>query len=796
MFERARSQSRGPVRLHSFPSPPSAPAPILAFLAAFQLAATTPGVYNARAGQTSAAPPRIEADIVIDGKLDEPAWQRAALLTGFSQYQPVDGRPAPDSTDVRVWYSSTAMYFGIRAFEPHGPVTYTLSDRDRISADDNVEIHLDTFHELNRALVFIVNPLGVQADGTKSEGGGFIPGANVAPGMNDLSADFVWQSKGHVEEWGYEVELRIPFSSLRYPVKSVQNWGLQIDRHVQHSSFEETWTPAVRASASFIVQEGRLTGISGIRHGQIVELNPEATNTVTGSPCCTAGAGWAYDAKPQLGGNLRWTLGSNFILNGTVRPDFSQVEADATQIAADSRFALFYAEKRPFFVEGLDQFNVPNTLVYTRTIVQPDGAAKVTGKLGRADVAVLSAFDQAPVGETGNPRVDIVRLRQSFGEQSQAGALYSERVGAGRSNRVIDADTKIIFGGEYFAQFQAAEAMTRTGGVTSNGPMWEAVLDKTGRYFGFHYNVIGVHPDFQADNGFVSRTGYVQPSISNRFTWYGTPGTMFEQFNVFASLNGLWQYNDFFSAQSLLEDHASAMMSLRLKGGWSIGASPRISTYAFDPAAYANLSNPFGLPPFTPSDRIETLVSGFTISSPQFQLLTVSAGATVGNDVDFLETSRVRRVDYNGSLDLRPSSRLRISATYVASSFVRRSDDEQIAFTKIPRLKVEYQIARPIFVRVVSQYSATMHEALRDPRTGQILLVISSNVAAPSTRTAANALRTDWLFSYRPTPGTVFFAGYGGTLNETDPLAFTQLRRTTDAFFVKLSYLFRLSVLP
>lgn len=747
------------------------------------------------------APPRIEAEIIVDGRLDEPAWQRAARLTGFSQYQPVDSRPAPDSTEVLVWYSSTAIHFGIRAFEPHGPVTYTLSDRDRVSTDDNIEIHLDTFHELNRALVFIVNPLGVQADGTKSEGGGFIPGSNVMPGQNDLSADFAWQSKGHVEEWGYEVEIRIPFSSLRYPAHSVQDWGLQIDRHVQHSAFEETWTPVVRASASFIVQEGTLTGLTGLRHGQLIELNPEATNTVTGAPCCaTAPTRWSYDSKPQFGGNVRWTLGSNFILNGTVKPDFSQVEADATQIAADARFALFYPEKRPFFVEGLDQFNVPNTLVYTRTVVQPDGAAKITGKVGRADVAVLSALDQTLAGESGQPRVDILRVRQSFGEQSQAGALYSERVGAGRSNRVFGGDTKIIFGGEYFAQFQFADAMTTEGGSTTHGPMWEAVLDKTGRSFGFHYNVIGFDPNFQADNGFVSRVGYVQPSVSNRYTVYGTPGTLFEQFNVFGTVNGLWQYHDFFSARSLLEDHASAQMSLRLRGGWSIGASPRISTYAFDPTAYTNLATlipSVGPPvPFVPSDRIETLMSGVSITSPQFQSFTASVGATLGTDVDFLETSRVRRVDYNASLDLRPSSRLRVSATYVSSAFTRRSDEVQTAFTKIPRLKVEYQLARPVFVRVVSQYTATKHDALRDPRTGQLLLVSTNGTYATSTQSASNALRTDWLFSYRPTPGTVFFAGYGGTLNESDPLAFNQLRRTTDAFFVKLSYLFRLTAIP
>src|SRR5262249_3665342 len=158
------------------------------------------------------------------------------------------------------------------------------------------------------------------------------------------------------------------------------------------------------------------------------------------------------------------------------------VEADATQIAADARFALFYAEKRPFFVEALDQFNVPNTLVYTRTIVQPDGAAKLTGKVGRADLAVLSALDAAtpaPLGE--RPLVDIGRLRQAFGEQSQAGILYSDRVTNGRTNRVIGADTKIVFGKLYYAQFQAVGSQTSVNGVTKARPMWEAVVDATGR---------------------------------------------------------------------------------------------------------------------------------------------------------------------------------------------------------------------------------------------------------------------------------------------------------------------------
>ena len=779
-------------------------------LAAMQLAGAVPpattngaGVHNGRAGDISVPPPKIderEAAVTIDGRLDEPVWRRAALLTGFSEYSPVDSRPAPDSTEVLVWYSADAIYFGIRAFEPHGNVIATLADRDRISTDDNVEIHLDTFGERNRAFVFIVNPLGVQADGTKNESGGFIPGSNVAPGQNDLSADFVWQSRGRVTEAGYEVEIRIPFSSLRYPLGSPQRWGLQIDRHVQHNGYEETWTPAKRASASFIGQAGYLTDLAGMRHGQIVEANPEVTNTVNGTPCCDPTLdSWRYASAPRLGGNLRWTLGSNFVLNGTARPDFSQVEADATQIAADQRFALFYPEKRPFFVEGADRFNVPNTLVYTRTIVQPDAAVKLTGKLGRADLAVLSAIDQSGGGTPSeHPFVDVLRLQQNFRDQSFAGLLYSDRVSNGLQNRAFGGDTHIVFDRIYFAQFQAVESVTESNGARQSGPMWEAVLDATGRSWGFHYNVLGISPEFRTDIGFVPRTGFVQPGAANRITLYGKPGALIERFNVFITENALWNYDDFFRGKRLLEDHFNPMMSWTLRGGWNVNMSPKLSSYAFDPARYSSLyvpSSTGGAPtPFQPSDRIETLVNGFSVATPQFRTWAASVGTTLGNDVDFLETSRVRRVDLNGELDWRPNERLRAALTYTGSAFTRRTGGERSASTRIPRVKIEYQLARPLFVRVVSQYTAMDRQPLVDPRTGQVLLVSGTTGFTPTTASSSNTLRTDWLVSYRPAPGTVFFVGYGGDLEESEPLAFRALRRTDDAFFVKASYVFRLPV--
>ena len=767
--------------------------------------------YNGRENQTILRAPKIDdrdGGIVVDGVLDEPVWRDAALLTGFSLYAPIDQRPAPDSTEVLVWYSSTAIYFGIRAFEPHGGgdgVHATLADRDRISGDDNVEIHLDTFHDQRRAFVFIVNPFGVQADGMKSEAGGFIPGSNVMPGMNDLSADFLWQSKGRVTDWGFEVEIRIPFKSLRYAQRDVQDWGLQIQRNVLHSGYQETWTPARKASASFLAQEGTIAGLSDMRHGEVLEVNPELTSTTAGAPEVVTGSvpgAWHYNRSDALGGNVKWGMTSNFVLNGTIKPDFSQVEADATQIATDLRFALFYPEKRPFFVEGSDQFNVPNTLVYTRQIVHPTEAAKITGKVGGTDLALLSAIDDPQVSRTlgANPVATILRVRRDFAGQSTAGVLVSDREEGQAFNRLAGGDLRFVFGRLYFAQFQAVASTTRLGDTTHTGPMWEAVLDRTGRAFGFHYNIIGIHPDFAAWNGFVPRTGYVQPGIANRYTIYGRPGALFERYNVFLMTSALWRYDDFFSARSLLENKVSASQEFLLHGGWSLNLNPTLASFAFDPTQYSSFvtvappgPGPSQYRPFMTSPRITTFLVGARVNTPIYQQFDASVSTTAGNDVDFSETSRVRRLDASASANWRPTDKVRVNASYVSSQLTRRADDRVTTFVRIPRLKVEYQLARPIFVRFVGQYTATTGDTLaRDPRTGLPLFTLGSQGLERVQRIPSTAFRVDWLFSYRPTPGTVFFAGYGSSLTEDDPLAFSRLRRVNDAFFVKASYLIRM----
>src|SRR5213592_530855 len=296
-------------------------------------------VYDGHLRQLDVHVPRLEATARIDGVLDEDVWRQAALLTGFSQYRPVDSRPAEDSTEVLVFYAPDAMYFGIRAFEAHGNVVRaTLADRDNIDADDKVQILLDTFNDRRRALLFAVNPLGAQEDGVRSEGlAGAAGGQNAGfrfDGVVDLNPDYVYESKGHVTPWGYEVEVRIPFKSLRYQSGATQDWGIQIIRTTQHTGYEDTWTPVVRANASFLIQSGTLKSLTGLRRGLVMDVSPEFTSRLDGAPASPSSYRYQH-VDPQVGVNVRWGITQNLSAAGAVNPDFSQVEADVGQVTVN-----------------------------------------------------------------------------------------------------------------------------------------------------------------------------------------------------------------------------------------------------------------------------------------------------------------------------------------------------------------------------------------------------------------------------------------------------------------------------
>lgn len=754
-------------------------------------------VYDGHLRQLDVRVPRIEATVHIDGVLDEDVWRQAALLTGSSQYRPVDSRPAEDSTQVLVFYAPDAIYFGIRAFEKHGTVVRaTLADRDNIGADDNIQILLDTFNDRRRALLFAVNPLGAQQDGVRSEGiAGAAGGGNAGgrfDGVVDLNPDYVYESRGRVTPSGFDVEVRIPFKSLRYQTGAIQDWGIQIVRVTQHTAYEDTWTPVVRASASFLIQSGTLKGLTEMRRGLVMDVSPEFTSRVDGAPAASAYRYGTVD--PQLGANLRWGVTQNLSLTGTVNPDFSQVEADVGQVTVNERFAVFFPEKRPFFLEGLEQFDTPNALIYTRRISAPVGGAKLTGKVGGTGVAYIGAIDDNNLSATGDhPIVNLLRLRRDLGTSSTVGLAYTDRIDGNASNRVLGVDARVIWLKRWFTSVQVAGSWTHdtVGSGTRTGTLWDATLyDYTGRSYGNHGEFVGFSRDFSAQSGFVNRVNVVEGRIFNRFTRYGKPGARLENATTYILIQPTWRYDDFLTLRSTLEGSLTQQLQLNVRGGWFVSALWSNSHQRFDPPEYAGYQvDAGGTPvPFAVPHGLYNLWGGIAaVSSPNRTLkMDLSLGRVSGPI--FAEASEGRALNLFLALAFKPTSSLRFEGQWPHQVITRAADGSWFSTANIPRLKVEYQLTRDIFFRYVGQYFAQVRDTLRDPRTGDQLIVNGT----PQGRSTNTEFRNDFLFSYRPTPGTVLFFGYGSSLSEPDPFSFRRLSRTGDGFFLKASYLFRM----
>ncbi len=765
---------------------------------------SAPTFYNGRSGELDVRTPQLVGAPTIDGVLDEPMWREAAVLTGFSQYTPVDGAPAADSTEVFVWYSTTALHVGIRAFAQPGSVNSTLSDRDRVGADDNVQIFLSTFDDGRQATWFAVNPLGVQADGALNESGrgGGCGGFNCADATRqapDQSQDFVWESKGRLTADGYEVEIRIPFKSIRFQRAATQSWGINILRVVQSSAQEQTWTPARRGAASFLAQSGKLAGLNELDAGLVLDVVPTLTSRVDGVPRASDGR-WKYGGgNPDFGGNVRFGITPNLTLNATANPDFSQVESDAGQFAFDPRQALRFAERRPFFLDGIEQFDAPGSLIYTRRIVQPVFAGKLTGKVAGTQIGILAAVDDDVASRHGeNPRFGVVRLTRDLAPGSRLGVLWTEQQDGPDRNRVVDVDGAVILGKIHSFTFQGAVSRDERGDVVISAPMWNAGYRRNGRAFRARYSINAVDEDFITRTGLLSRTGLVVVNAAHSYSWLRPERTL-ESITGEVVLDGSWRYDDFVGGREVQDRKLHFNLNTRWKGGWNAGASVLDENFGYEPSIYTRyrLQAPDGtLLPFTGSPRIPNRDYVLSASTPGFQKGSANVFVLWGKDENFFEWASGDIIFIQGSVNLRPTDQLRVNFSYNHQQVNRPEDGSRVSLQIVPRARVEYQLTRALRLRVVSQYTIETRDSLRDNSRTELPIVF---VGPGNTVTRAAAfrdgrLRNDILLSYFPNPGTVVYLGYGASHIERED-AFDprdrRLERTTDGLFVKLSYLWR-----
>ena len=765
-------------------------------------------VYDGSAGQLDVPNPWVEdPGIDIDGEIDEAAWEDAPVLTGFTQFDPVEGAPATQRTEARVLVTDDAIYFAVKAYDNvDGGVRATLGDRDSFArSDDYVRFIVDTFNDRRRGYVIMVNPYGVQQDGLWVVGGGGSRERRFGPPI-DWNPDFVWDSGGKLHDWGYAVEVKVPFKSIRFREEAVQNWGLQIERRIARNGYSESWAPVTANVANKMEQFGRLTGLRELDPGLFFEVNPVQTFSRQGRYDSDAGGLQRGGVDGDFGLNVTYGITSNLTLDGTYNPDFSQVEADAGQIAVNERFALYLREKRPFFLEGTEIFRLPQQLVYTRSIINPVAGAKLQGKIGSFNAGYLGAVDEVGdpdnTGGITNPVVNIFRLRRDLGTTSNVGMVYTDRTYHGnRFNRLVGLDGRFQIRDRYTVTLLAAGSRTMQGepGATHGG-LVSAQLARSGRNLQFDVGFQDLSNDFVAGSGFIRRTGTARYNTRVSYNFRGRPGDLIERWGPSIETEGFWDHDDFRALSGPEEQRVRLGGSVSFRRNITVFGNysrTRFSVAAEDYEGLYVLGPGGHYEPFYPNQSIFQGLSSGTV------FLWINSFDRLRGNIRFtrsesplFEFSTDTPVDladsWSGDVGINffPTTHISGEVGVRHTSLFRKRDGSLYSRATIPRARAQYQFNRSLFFRAIVEYGSQRRGVLLSPLAGRELSRCSDS-ACFGGASESNDFSVETLVSYEPTPGTVFFVGYTRRMQDMEAFRFRDIRPEAEGVFVKLSYRFR-----
>ncbi len=718
--------------------------------------------------------PRIENPPRIDGHLNDLAWKEASHLTRFFQMTPLDGAPGSEETEVFIAFDSSHIYLGFYAhYENPGILRANRADRDEARGDDAFTVYFDPFLDEQRAYVFTVNAYGVQSDailsmrqgGTRDEPIGFF-----GPPRGDASWDTLFDSGGQLVPDGFTAEVAIPFKSLRYPSKDggdEHQWGFQVARNIRGKNETVVWSPMSRDVAGFLSQMGVLEGLTQLSTSRNIEFLPTFTGLKMGSMNKSSGTFLNNAIEPEGGINFKYGLTSNITADFTYNPDFSQIESDRPQIEVNQRFALFFPELRPFFLEGNEIFNFrgPVDLVHTRTIVNPRYGAKLTGKAGDLTIGMLYANDESPIHseeETSDQNITgqesqtfVGRLRYDLYGESYVGAIVTDQEFIDSYNRVAGLDSNFRLGDEYSFGFRAVGTRDRDHeGVETSGYLLDASFRKDGRNLSYMLAHYALSPDFKTDVGFVRRTNQRFSFTSLSYRWWPESWLI--------NWGPEIRYHRSYSFKGPLDDE-NASVGLR--------------------ASFANnirLDGDLGreMERFGGIDFWKNRYQFMGVVSSS-RLFSYGVGGSGGDQIFFDEQNPYlgQETGWNVFLNLRLFSRLQSRINVRTNKFVNTNTDGNIAFdVNIFRALTTYQFSKRLQFRNISEYNSLQR-----------------------------SLGLNFLFTYRINAGTVFYFGYDDRYRQanridwdlnsdslSDPFFQSNHRvRTNRAIFTKLQYLFR-----
>jgi hypothetical protein len=681
--------------------------------------------------------PKITKAPKVDAVLDDECWSIAKKISDFYMYEPVDGDPVSEKTEAFIAYDSENLYVAFRCYDKEkNKIQAYLSRRDNIVDEDRVGVVLDTFNSQRFAYGFEVNALGVQMDFTYTEETSW-----------DLGPDMIYNSDGKLSSEGYIIEIAIPFKSLRFPPGDFYTIGLNLYRLIERKNEWATWPKWTKSKNTMLDQFGQIANIEGIEYSRNIELLPSFTALQVGE-LNGEGEFESSSPDPDFGFGLKYGVTPNITVDFTYNPDFSQVEADVSQVDINQRYELYYDEKRPFFLEGADVFKTDIEAFYSRRILDPRYGAKITGKIGKVTFGFLSTLDEGPGREVNggnNPHLgeralfNILRGKYDLLGNSYVGFLMSSRQFAESNNHIIGIDSSFNFKQKYRLSFQALGSYTTTQqGKKFNAPALKVDLSRESRHLTYSFTYRDLYPDFQADVGFIKRTDIREGAMKIGYRFIP---------------NNRWLIDYTPSLEySRIYDHSGIMVEKMNKGSIEIKFKRNtMLTLAFDN----------GMERWADMDFDKKII---------FLSLESTPTKYVSSNIEFQTGESIFYDEYNpylgnmkffkGEISIKPNARIREELIFTKSTFWQEKGGKEVYDYNIIRSKTTYHFNKKLYLRTILEYNAYWEE-----------------------------LSTDMLLSYMHNYGTVFFLGYGGLFDRDEYMHFRQNHRS---LFVKVSYLWRI----
>jgi hypothetical protein len=716
--------------------------------------------------------------------------KRLGHIDNFIQQVPSDGQAATQRTEVWMGHTKAALYLVFVCYDNRPAlIRGHLARRENILNDDNVAVILDPFEDRRHGILFQANPVGVQADASWTE--------NVG---TDYSYDQVWDSEGRVTSKGWMVMMTIPFRSLRFRNTS-QDWGVVFERNLPRNSETDFW-PRVAANVSgTLSQEGTLRGIEGVTGSHNVQINPYALaqnlhQLETLDPNNPYFSTRNFEAT--AGGEVKAVVKDSIVLDGTVNPDFSDVESDQPQFTVNQRYPVYFPELRPFFLENANYFSTPILLLYTRNIIRPDYGGRVTGKIGKTNIGFLAIDDREP-GQTVLPDDPeygqkagyfVGRVTEDIGKGSSIGLMYTDEEFGGGWNRIGGVDFTWRANPRWTVLGQMVESSTMQSNPESQatqfptgyhaGPAADVQVTRSAHAF----NLFNEYMDFST--GFVSEVGFIQTSdirsdhIHMTYQW-------FPKKSVIQSYGLETNQNVAYDHQHNRVYHYSTFDPF-----WLL---PRNIVLAPIVGENSDTVGPQDGYPMPQSENFTENFGGFVVRGQPYSQLNFNVQALRSGNVNYNPVtggipSLLNQETVQALVSVNPLRQITDDNTYLLDRDFNAHDGQFVYETQTFRTKLNYQFTRALSARVIVEYDTT----LANP--------------AETSLARTKQVQTQALLTWLPHPGTAIYVGWnndlqnynhtlcarmGGTCDPTMPI----LPRGDDylndgrQFFIKASYLLR-----